>query len=293
MESEDIELSDTDADPRLPDLAQGDSPVAGGNYEAILRLDHLSKRYGDFEAVADVTLEIRRGEIFAFLGPNGAGKTTTIRMLMGILQSTGGTASIGGFDCFRERVEVMRRVGYLPDEPIFYDYLRGSEIVRFVGEMHDLPRAQIHSRSTKLIARLGLGDAMEEFAVNYSKGMKKKLALVCALLDEPDVLILDEPTNGLDPASTRTLHVILRERVEAGATVFFSTHLLDQAEKLCHRVGIIYKGRLTAVGSLEELRSSLAEGGSLEEIFFAVTSEEQLPDDGEFEGRPSDGTASP
>ena len=292
MESEDIELGDADADPRLPDLAQGDSPVAGGNYEAILRLDHLSKRYGDFEAVADVTLEIPRGEIFAFLGPNGAGKTTTIRMLMGILQSTGGTASIGGFDCFRERVEVMRRVGYLPDEPIFYDYLRGSEIVRFVGEMHDLPRAQIHSRSTKLIARLGLSDAMEEFAVNYSKGMKKKLALVCALLDEPDVLILDEPTNGLDPASTRTLHVILRERVEAGATVFFSTHLLDQAEKLCDRVGIIYKGRLTAIGSLEELRSSLAEGGSLEEIFFAVT-EEQLPDDGESDGRPSDGTASP
>ena len=247
-------------------------------------MDHLSKRYGDFDAVADVTLEIPRGEIFAFVGPNGAGKTTTIRMLTGILQSTGGTASVDGFDCFRQRVEVMRRVGYLPDEPIFYNYLRGSEVVRFVGEMHGLTWDQIHRKREELIERLGLGDAMEEFAVNYSKGMKKKLALVCALLHEPDVLILDEPTNGLDPATTRTLHVVLRERVEAGATVFFSTHLLDQAEKLCHRVGIIDKGRLTAVGSLEELRSSLAEGGSLEEIFFAVTSEEQLPDDGESAG---------
>src|SRR5690606_37321415 len=185
----------------------------------------LSKRYGDFEAVSDLDLEIRSGEIFAFLGPNGAGKTTTIRMLMGILQPTAGTAKVRGFDCFSERVEVMRRVGYLPDEPIFYDYLRGREIIQFVGEMHGLARGEIESRAARYISRLELADALDEYAVNYSKGMKKKLALVCALLHEPEVAILDEPTNGLDPASTRVLHAIVREMAREGRTIFFSTHL--------------------------------------------------------------------
>lgn len=279
MERQDIEPGDGDPRTRAGDVLDGTLPAPASDARAILRTDALSKRYGSFEAVTDVTLEIPRGEMFAFLGPNGAGKTTTIRMLMGILQPTSGTASIDGFDCFRQRVQVMGRVGYLPDEPIFYDYLRGSEIVRFVGEMHGLPPDQIRQRSEDLVETLRLDDAMEEFAVNYSKGMKKKLALVCALLHEPALLILDEPTNGLDPATTRILHRVLRQRVEAGTTVFFSTHLLDQAEKLCDRIGIIYRGRLAAVGSLEELGSRLAEGGSLEEIFFAVTAEDELPGD--------------
>ena len=238
----------------------------------LLELRGLSKTYGAYRAVDGVSLAVPRGEIFALLGPNGAGKTTTIRMIMGILRPSEGSATVDGLDCFADRVEVKRRVGYLPDEPVFYDYLRGAELIRFVGGMHGLSSAEVDARSGPLVERLELGDALGEYAVNYSKGMKKKLALLCAMLHDPALLILDEPTNGLDPYATRTLLDLVREKATAGRTVFYSTHLLDQAEKLCRRVGIVHKGRLAATGTLEELRAgSLAAGGSLEEIFFAVT----------------------
>lgn len=231
----------------------------------------LTKRYGDFEAVTGLDLEVSAGEVFAFLGPNGAGKTTTIRMLMGILQPSAGTAAVEGHDCFRDRVEVKRIVGYLPDDPVFYDYLKGGEILRFVAEMHGLEGDEATRRIGAMVERLDLADAIEDYAVNYSRGMKKKLALACALLHRPRVLILDEPTSGLDPRATRTMHDLMRERAEAGDTIFYSTHLLDHAERMSHRAGIVFKGRLAAVGTLSDLRSSLAAGGSLEEVFFAVT----------------------
>ena len=237
----------------------------------MVEMEGLSKRYGEFDAVSDLTLTVGAGEMFALLGPNGAGKTTTIRMLMGILQPTTGRARIGGLDCFANRVEVMRLVGYLPDEPVFYDYLRGGEIIRFVGEMHGFSKKEIAERTEPMLQRLELGDAINEFAVNYSKGMKKKLALICAMLHAPALLILDEPTNGLDPFATRTLHEIMREKVAAGSTVFFSTHLLDQAEKVCSRMAIIHRGRLAAAGTLEELRANLPPESTLEEVFFART----------------------
>ena len=239
--------------------------------EPVIRTTGLTKRYGEFTAVRGLDLSIDRAEIFAFLGPNGAGKTTTVRMLMGVLRASAGSAFVDGLDCFADRVEVKRKVGYLPDEPIFYDYLRGREIVRFVGEMHGLSAAQIDSRSGPLLERLALADATEEYAVNYSKGMKKKLALLCALLHDPLLLILDEPSNGLDPYATRALHEIIQEQVAQGKTIFYSTHLLDQAEKWCHRAGIVHQGKLAAVGTLAQLRSSVAQNSSLEEIFFAVT----------------------
>jgi ABC-2 type transport system ATP-binding protein len=238
---------------------------------AVLELRGLTKRYGDFTAVSDLNLRVPRGELFALLGPNGAGKTTTIRMLMGILQPSGGVARIDGLDCFEQRVEVKQRVGYLPDEPIFYDYLRGREILRFVAEMHGLDPRDSRLRIEELVKRLDLADAMDEYAVNYSKGMKKKLALICALLHDPILLILDEPTNGLDPYATRTLHELIREKIAAGKTIFFSTHLLDQAERLCQRAGIVYKGKLAASGTLSELRARVSHNSTLEEIFFSVT----------------------
>jgi len=247
------------------------SPDLSPPTTSLVEIDALSKSYGSFDAVKDLTLRVGYGQIFALLGPNGAGKTTTIRMLMGILAPSAGSARIDGLDCFRDRVEVKRRVGYLPDEPVFYDYLRGSEIIRFSGEMHGFTRDEIESRTEPLLQQLDLSEALEEFAVNYSKGMKKKLALVCAMLHDPALLILDEPTNGLDPFATRALHEIIRQKAAAGRTIFFSTHLLDQAEKLCHRVGILFKGRLAAIGTLEELRQRFATAGSLEEIFFAAT----------------------
>jgi ABC-2 type transport system ATP-binding protein len=237
----------------------------------------LTKRYGDFEALSGLDMHVPQGELVALVGPNGAGKTTTIRMLMGILRPTSGSATIDGFDCFRDRVEVKRRVGYLPDEPVFYDYLRGRELIRFVGEMHGLDRGEIARRSGPLIERLELADATDEYAMNYSKGMKKKLALLCAMMHDPALLILDEPTNGLDPYATRALIDLVKEKVAGGKTVFFSTHLLDQAEKLCHRVGILYRGRLAAMGTLEELRARFPPAVSLEDIFFAATGGNRTP----------------
>jgi ABC-2 type transport system ATP-binding protein len=244
----------------------------------LLCIENLNKNYGEFQAVADLSFSVNRGEIFALLGPNGAGKTTTIRMLMGILQPTSGSVRIGGLDCFQDRAEIMTRVGYMPDDPVFYDYLRGSEIIRFCGELHGLAPEVVEAESAELIGRLGLEGDLEEFATNYSKGMKKKLAAVLAFLHAPSLVILDEPTNGLDPHATRTFHELVLDRVRRGTTVFFSTHLLDQAEKLCTRVGILFKGRLAAIGNLDELRRS-APNQSLEEIFFQVTAPSPTPGD--------------
>ncbi len=240
----------------------------------IIEIRNAHKRYGDFEAVRNLDLTVPRGEIYALLGPNGAGKTTTIRMLMGILQPSEGRLRIDGRDCFRERVDVMRRVGYLPDDPVFYDYLKGREVIQFTGEMHGLDGRSVRRAADPLIERFGLGDALEEFAANYSRGMKKRLGIICALLHAPSLLILDEPTNGLDPYATRIMRDLVREQADGGVSVFFSTHLLDQAEKLSPRVGILYRGALAAEGRLQALRETRAQDASLEEIFFSVTAGE-------------------
>ncbi len=238
--------------------------------DTICSLKNLTKFYGSFPAVSQLSLDIHSGEIFSLLGPNGAGKTTTIRMLMGILRASSGTATVKGLDCFAQGPLVKRFVGYLPDEPVFYDYLTGREIIRFVGEMHGLAGTDIDAAATPLIDTLDLASDLDDYASNYSHGMKKKLALVCALLHDPEFLILDEPTNGLDPFATRSVHELMRRMTSDGKSIFFSTHLLDQAEKLSSRVGILHKGSLAAVGRLDELRTGMEPGSTLEEIFFAV-----------------------
>jgi ABC-2 type transport system ATP-binding protein len=237
----------------------------------MIAFHHLRKNYGDFTAVRDLELSIGKGEVFGFLGPNGAGKTTTIRMMMGILVPTSGRITIDGLDCQTDRVEVKRRVGYLPDNPVFYDYLRGREILAFVGEMHGQSHEQARERANALLGELALDDAAEEFAVNYSTGMRRKLGLACALIHDPSVLILDEPTNGLDPRASREVQARLRLGAAQGKTIFLSTHLLDMAERLCSRVGIIHKGELVAVGPLHALKEEVVPGGSLEEVFLKVT----------------------
>ena len=233
----------------------------------MIEFQQLRKAYGEFAAVNGLELAIDKGEMFGFLGPNGAGKTTTIRMMMGILVPSSGSVRIGGLDCQADRVEVKRRVGYLPDNPIFYDYLRGREILEFVGEMHGQSRVDARKNAARLLDDLALDDAAEEYAVNYSTGMKKKLGLACALIHDPSVLILDEPTNGLDPRASRELQDRLRVAAGQGTTIFLSTHLLDMAERLCSRVAIIHKGELVAVGPLHALQDKVIPGGSLEEVF--------------------------
>jgi ABC-2 type transport system ATP-binding protein len=239
----------------------------------MIEFDALSKSYASFCALAPLSLSVPRGEMFGFLGPNGAGKTTTIRMMMGILVPSSGHVRIAGFDCHSEGVEVKRHVGYLPDSPIFYDYLRGREILQFMGEMHGLSGGESSRRADALMGELALGEVAEEFAVNYSMGMKKKLGLACALIHEPSVLILDEPTNGLDPRASRDVQQRLRQSAEAGMTIFLSTHILDMAERLCSRIGIIHHGQLVATGSPQELKAKVTAGGTLEEVFLAVTEE--------------------
>ena len=240
----------------------------------MIEFQQLTRTYGDFTAVHPLSLQIRSGEVFGFLGPNGAGKTTTIRMMMGILVPTGGRALINGLDCHSERALVQRHVGYLPDNPIYYDFLRGREILQFVAEMHGMSRREAADQARRMLAEFGLDEVVNEFAVNYSMGMKKKLGLACALIHDPQVLILDEPINGLDPRAAREVQDRLRQAAASGKTIFMSTHLLDMAEKVCTRVGIIHRGELTATGTLDELRERLNQNVSLEEVFLRLTEEE-------------------
>lgn len=243
----------------------------------MIQFESLTKTYGEFQAVKPLTLEVRRGEVFGFLGPNGAGKTTTIRMMMGILAPSAGRVLVDGFDCHAEATEVKRRVGYLPDNPIFYDFLRGREILQFVAEMHGFSRAEAAERSARLLTEFGLDDVTEEFAVNYSMGMKKKLGLACALIHNPAVLILDEPINGLDPRASRDVQERLLAAAASGTTIFVSTHLLDMAEKLCDRVGIIHRGALVATGTTDDIRAEASADGSLEDVFLKITDDTGEP----------------
>jgi ABC-2 type transport system ATP-binding protein len=256
---------------RIASLVNGPAALPKQMDQDMISFQHLSKKYGEFTAVQDLDFSVESGEVFGFLGPNGAGKTTTIRMLMGILVPTNGHIRVDGLDCQKDRVAVKRHVGYLPDNPLFYDFLRGREILEFVGEMHGLSRRGARLRAGALLDDFGLGDAAEEYAVNYSAGMKKKLGLSCALIHDPAVLILDEPTNGLDPRASHEVQERLLRAAAQGKTIFLSTHLLDMAERLCGRVGIIDKGRLVAVGPLRELKDKVVPGGSLEEVFLRVT----------------------
>lgn len=258
----------------LPDSPAADEAVRSEHAGPAILVESLTKTFGSFTAVRGLSMDVGRGEIVGLLGPNGAGKTTTMRMLIGVLSPTSGSARIAGHDCFAERHVVMESTGYLPDEPAFAGYLRGSELIRFCGRMHGLSSEQIRVRAGHLVARMKLDDALEEYAINYSKGMRKKLALVCALLHEPSVLIVDEPTNGLDPLATRELHALFRSLAADGTAVLFSTHLLDQAERLSDRVAILVDGALAAFGPLDALRERSAPGGSLEDVFFRVTSGE-------------------
>jgi len=237
----------------------------------LLAMSGLTKRYGDFTAVDGLDLQVPTGTVLALLGPNGAGKTTTIRMLIGQLRPSSGSATLAGLDCFAARDEVMRITGYLPDEPVFHDYLTGRELLGFVGGLHGLDTATVRERAEPLVARLELGGAIDDYAVNYSRGMKKKLALAMALLHRPALLILDEPANGLDPYAARELLALVREQATNGTTVLFSTHLIDQAERISDRAAIMAHGRLVAEGSIAELRARATDGGNLEAVFFAVT----------------------
>ncbi len=231
----------------------------------------LTKHFGSVHAVEDLTLDITRGELFAFLGPNGAGKTTTLKMLAGLLLPTRGTAAIGGHDVHTEPIEARRITSYVPDFPFLYERLTGTEFLEFVSDVRAIPPHQATPIREALIGRLGLENHVNELIGNYSHGLRQRLVFAAALLPGPEVLIVDEPMVGLDPLTARTVKDIFKELVENGGTVFLSTHTLEVAQELAHRIGIIDKGRLVALGSLDELRSRSGSDGPLEDVFLRLT----------------------
>lgn len=222
--------------------------------ETIIKTKGLTKRYGETRAVDGLDLEIRRGEVFGLLGPNGAGKTTTILMLMGLCEPTGGKAAIDGRDCTREPIRVKEIVGYLPDSVGFYGEMTGRDNLRFVGELNALPKEEIEIRSQRLLERVGMTEAADQKAGTYSRGMRQRLGIAAVLMKDPEVVILDEPTLGIDPEGVRELIALIRELAERdGRTVLVSSHQLYQVQQICDRVGIFVKGKLVAAGAVEEL----------------------------------------
>lgn len=238
---------------------------------SLLKIQNLSKVFGEFIAVEDFNLVLEAGQIYALLGPNGAGKTTTIKMVMGLLKPNTGDIKISEIDVNENRSLAMQHVGYLPDEPFFHDYLKGYEILQFVGEMHRVPFANIKANIEKFVKLFELEEAIDDYAVNYSLGMKKRLGLIAAIMHAPQLLILDEPINGLDPYGVKILHQFLIDYVKEGKTVIYSTHVLAQAEKLCDSVGIMHKGKLRRNSSLVNLKNEFPHLTNLEEIFFEIT----------------------
>ena len=232
---------------------------------------HVMKSYGDKTAVSDVSISVNAGEIFGFLGPNGAGKTTTIKMIVGLLRPTSGEVRVGGYDVVTQPVKAKAACGYVPDEPNLYAKLTGRELLRFVGDLYGLDAAQSARRSEELLRLFGLMDAADETTDSYSHGMKQKTSLAAALVHDPKVLILDEPTVGLDPKSARLIKDILRQMAERGAAVMLSTHILEIAQNMCDRIGIINQGKVIASGTMDELRQLGQGESSLEDIFLGLT----------------------
>src|SRR5262245_18966624 len=239
----------------------------------MIQLDNVTKRYGNKTAVEGLSLDIPAGELFAFLGPNGAGKTTTIKMMCGLLFPTSGRVRLGGHDLATDGDRARALLAYVPDQPFLYEKLTGREFLEFVAEMYGLSGGEARVRIAEVIGEFQLGDFIDDLTERYSHGMRQRTVFASALVHRPRVLIVDEPTVGLDPCSVRQLKDLLRRYADSGVTVFLSSHSLDVVEELADRIGIIDHGRLIGCGTLEALRSQAEIGGTLEEVFLRLTEE--------------------
>ncbi|HCX79906.1 MAG TPA: ABC transporter [Firmicutes bacterium] len=237
----------------------------------LIKTENLTKRFGTATAVNGLNLEVKAGEIFGFLGPNGSGKTTTIKMLTGLLEPTAGSAFICGLDIVKEPAKAKALLAYVPDQPKLYGKLTAREFLALMADLYRIPREISRQRAQQLLAMFDLENRADELLEGYSHGMRQKVILAAALIHQPRVLLMDEPTVGLDPASARLLKDVMAELARQGATIFVSTHILEIAERLCHRVGILKEGQLIAQGSPEELRSQVGSSESLEDIFLELT----------------------
>jgi ABC-2 type transport system ATP-binding protein len=239
----------------------------------MIEITNLSKSYnkGTVKAVDDLNLSVSNGEIFGFLGPNGAGKTTTIKMMVGLLKPDSGTVTINGKSINENPLDVKRTISFVPDSPEVYEKLTGIEYLNFMGDVYSVPAELRRERLIYLLDLFSLSDSVNDLIQSYSHGMRQKIVLVGAMLHEPDLFILDEPMVGLDPRSSNNLKKYMREHCNEGKTVFFSTHVLEVAEKLCDRIGIINRGKLIACGTMDELKSMAANRENLENIFLELT----------------------
>ena len=234
----------------------------------MIELTHLTRKFNEHVAVDDLCLEIPNGAMFGFLGANGAGKTTTLKMIMGLLQPTAGSVVIDGLDVAANPTIVKSKVGYLPDEVFLYDYLTGRQFLEFVADIYNIDASTREEKINNLLSFFGLEESANDYAGNYSFGMKKKLALAGIVVHKPSLLILDEPFNGLDPQATRDFKNMLKKMSKEGTTIIFSSHVLEVVEKMVTHVGIINKGKLRISDSIENIVKNYK---SLEKAFFAMT----------------------
>jgi len=238
----------------------------------MIEFDNVSRSYGRKIAVDGLSLTVGSGELFAFLGPNGAGKTTTIKMLVGLLRPDAGRIQVGNFDVVRETRDAAQQMGYVPDQPFLYDKLTGREFLEFLADVRGLDRATWEAGLEQQCRRFGLDGFLDELTETYSHGMRQRLVFAAALLHDPKVLVVDEPMVGLDPRAGRIVKDLLRGRAAEGMTVFMSTHTLSVAEEIADRIGIVARGRLQFLGTVDELRAELASPqSSLESLYLALT----------------------
>jgi len=243
----------------------------------MIEIRGLSKSYdkGRVPAVKGLDLAVRKGELFGFLGPNGAGKTTTLKVLVGLLKPDAGTVLLGGVDVRREPLKAKALCGWCPDEPVLYERMSGTRFLAFIADVYRVDAAARAVRVAELAERFEMKDALGDAVASYSHGMRQKLSLMGALLHDPEILILDEPIVGLDPRAAFTLKETMRDLCRRGRTVFFSTHIMEVAERLCDRVGIINKGELIAAAPLDELRRKAGgENATLERLFLEMTDDD-------------------
>ncbi len=253
-------------------MQQQANPPSGTTPAAIVTRD-LVRLFGQKAAVNHLNLTVSRGEFFGFLGPNGAGKSTTIKMMVGLLRPTSGSVWVGGVDVWKEPVQARALMGVLPEYLNIYERLSGREFLVFAGHMYSVPGADIPRRAEELLQVLTLADDADKLIVDYSVGMRKKIALAAALIHRPEVLFLDEPFEGIDPVSSRVIRDILHDLTQHDTTIFFSSHIMEVVERLCTRVGIINQGTLVAEGTLQELRERASgedKDATLEDIFLNV-----------------------
>ncbi|MDN5279263.1 MAG: type transport system ATP-binding protein [Clostridiales bacterium] len=244
--------------------------------EKVIEFSAIKKQYGNFHAVKGIDLTVHKGELFGFLGPNGAGKTTMIRILTGIIKPTSGNVLIKGYDLYKDPDNAKSRIGFVPDRPYLYEKLTPLEYFDFMGGLYNVNKNQVESKGEEMLKLFDLWDRRNELIESFSHGMKQKVAMSAAILHDPDIFVVDEPTVGLDPKSLKLAKDFFRNLISQGKTVFLTTHTLSVAQDLCNRIGIIRNGEIVALGSMSELQKKASlPGNDLESVFLKITEEEE------------------